>query len=513
MTAARHWLYLALVISVTGTLMHAVFGQFWGGSSGHAIGSDDAYISYRYSDNLFNGHGLVFNPGERVEGYSNFLFTVLVTPGLVFGLDGIYPFSIALNCVLLLLTVWWLWRQLARELGANAANWGALMLAASPWVWLNSSSGLETTLILAVTTGLWISVERVVKDDGRGALLWLGAFCTLSMLSRVDGFIVPVLAVFHLLLKQRRTEAFKLLLLILLVMGAYTVARLDYYDDVIANTYYNKVSGSLLHRLSDGLAFYAEYSFKTGAWIALLWGLWCLARLRSIRQVLAEVDFALTFIAAWSAYLIYIGGDVYFERFLVAMIPPAIYTVLRLASRLDTHRFRVVCGTLLAIPLLSTLQDGRFRYLDHKYDMWIETGEFLARAHPGALLAIDACGKVPFFSRLPVIDMLGLNDRHIGKMQPQARNLPGHTKFDPEYVLGRQPVLVAAWMTPDEDMFYGLPKEVYAPNYRLKYLVNASRRDMGERNIVDVSRMSTAEVRQLLQGHHTYAILLRRDAR
>ena len=28
---------------------------------------DDAFISFRYVDNLVSGHGLVFNPGERVE--------------------------------------------------------------------------------------------------------------------------------------------------------------------------------------------------------------------------------------------------------------------------------------------------------------------------------------------------------------------------------------------------------------------------------------------------------------
>jgi hypothetical protein len=29
---------------------------------------DDAYISLRYARNLIDAHGLVFNPGERVEG-------------------------------------------------------------------------------------------------------------------------------------------------------------------------------------------------------------------------------------------------------------------------------------------------------------------------------------------------------------------------------------------------------------------------------------------------------------
>src|SRR5689334_14244881 len=42
--------------------------------------SDDAYISFRYAANLLDGYGLVWNPGERVEGYTNFLWLIIVTP-------------------------------------------------------------------------------------------------------------------------------------------------------------------------------------------------------------------------------------------------------------------------------------------------------------------------------------------------------------------------------------------------------------------------------------------------
>ena len=40
---------------------------------------DDAYISYRYAENFIQGNGLVFNPGERVEGYTNFLWIILLS--------------------------------------------------------------------------------------------------------------------------------------------------------------------------------------------------------------------------------------------------------------------------------------------------------------------------------------------------------------------------------------------------------------------------------------------------
>src|SRR5690606_27722292 len=36
---------------------------------------DDAFITYRFSRNFARGNGLVLNVGDRVEGYTNFLWT------------------------------------------------------------------------------------------------------------------------------------------------------------------------------------------------------------------------------------------------------------------------------------------------------------------------------------------------------------------------------------------------------------------------------------------------------
>jgi len=46
---------------------------------------EDAFISIRYAQNLVDGHGLVYNAGERVEGYTNFLWTLLLAGGLKLG--------------------------------------------------------------------------------------------------------------------------------------------------------------------------------------------------------------------------------------------------------------------------------------------------------------------------------------------------------------------------------------------------------------------------------------------
>ena len=48
---------------------------------------DDAYIVFRYARNLVNGLGLVFNAGERVEGFTDLLWVLWTTPAFVLGVD------------------------------------------------------------------------------------------------------------------------------------------------------------------------------------------------------------------------------------------------------------------------------------------------------------------------------------------------------------------------------------------------------------------------------------------
>ena len=49
--------------------------------------TDDAFISFVYAKNLVEHGALVFNLGERVEGYTNFLWTVILAGAIKLGLD------------------------------------------------------------------------------------------------------------------------------------------------------------------------------------------------------------------------------------------------------------------------------------------------------------------------------------------------------------------------------------------------------------------------------------------
>ena len=51
--------------------------------------AEDAYITFRYARFFAEGHGLVFNPGQRVMGFTSPLWTVWMSVGFLFHLSPI----------------------------------------------------------------------------------------------------------------------------------------------------------------------------------------------------------------------------------------------------------------------------------------------------------------------------------------------------------------------------------------------------------------------------------------
>src|SRR5262245_60209180 len=74
---------------------------------------DDAFISLRYARNLATGHGLVYNAGERVEGYTNFLWALFLALPHLLHVDPIAVMK--LTCLALALATAWLVYRLGRE--------------------------------------------------------------------------------------------------------------------------------------------------------------------------------------------------------------------------------------------------------------------------------------------------------------------------------------------------------------------------------------------------------------
>jgi hypothetical protein len=286
-------------------------------ASVYAFVTDDAYISFRYARNLAEGHGLVFNDGEHVEGYTNLLWVLLLAALSVLGAD---PSQAALP--LSLLATVGLWACVAAY-GARVLRPGehrlwialpCLLLALTRSVAVWSTSGLETRLFeLLVVAGALSLVARlaVARAAPAPSLVIPAALLALATLTRPDGLLVAgSCAVVGGIALMRRPGALGRIapaaLLYAAVVGGHFLARYAYYGDWLPNTYYAKVSGQ------DWL----EY----GGWFALAFGreywvvLWivplALALFAHVRRGTWFVPGVfLAVVLPHAAYIVSIGGD------------------------------------------------------------------------------------------------------------------------------------------------------------------------------------------------------------
>ncbi|TFH35571.1 MAG: hypothetical protein E4G99_06990, partial [Anaerolineales bacterium] len=165
---------------------------------------DDAYITFRYSQNLLNGNGLVFNAGEAVLGTTTPLYALLLSlaaapiggsqapyPAIALGINAIAD---GLTCLLLL--------RLGRRVGyPNAGVVTGILWAISPMSVTFAIGGMETSVFILILMGslYMYSTHRLVP----AALL--AAF---SLLTRPDALIavIPLLGIRLLTLLRKKPD-------------------------------------------------------------------------------------------------------------------------------------------------------------------------------------------------------------------------------------------------------------------------------------------------------------------
>jgi MFS family permease len=152
---------------------------------------DDAFITFRYSRNIVEGQGFVYNPGERVLGTTTPLFTLLMAAiSAVTGQQDYQWYAIAVSALADAATaalLFLLARRLTDSDGAGALL-GALW-AISPMSVTFAVGGMETSVnILWMVAAVWSSVNGRERQ--------VGAFAALGLLTRIDAllWIAPLLA-------------------------------------------------------------------------------------------------------------------------------------------------------------------------------------------------------------------------------------------------------------------------------------------------------------------------------
>jgi len=286
---------------------------------------DDAYISFRYVWNLVNGHGLVFNQGERVEGYTNFAWVLELA--VIWRVLGVRP-EVACDVLSTLCTIGTLavlfafaYRGPWRERRTWAA-FGALVLLASNRTWaVWCTSGLETRqFTFFVLLGAYL--VHIGRGHPRRLILASLAF-SVAEDTRPEGSLLWAMAGVWLLSEMaiERRFAWRDVLAygvpLVVLVGAHFLWRHGYYGDWLPNTYYAKFVRAWPEA---GWRYFAAAAIETGAWLLIPIAIvGAVARIRCgdrTHLLLAIV------IAAHVAYLVRIGGDHFELRPLDFYWPP-----------------------------------------------------------------------------------------------------------------------------------------------------------------------------------------------
>jgi hypothetical protein len=157
----------------------------------------------------------------------------------------------------------------------------------------------------------------------------------------------------------------------------------------------------------------------------------------------------------WSVYLIAIGGDVNaaWRHHAVIALGLALMIAVgfcELDARGGGARVGARAGAAAALFLVWAVQLTDPQLDRARDERWQWDGEVVGRllgtafAAEQPLLAVDAAGSVPYFSRLPAVDMLGLSDAYLAHHRPAdfGAGVLGHELGDGAYVLSREPDLV-----------------------------------------------------------------------
>ena len=437
---------------------------------------DDAFISFVYARNLVNGEGLTWF-GTRVEGYTNFLWTIWIAAGLKAGVEPVAWAHLGsmLSFVLVLTGLW----RLARSLFGTylPALLSVILLSTNYTVLAYATGGLETMTQAALLTWSAVLCERLRKACPAGAApcapkaspapaalalsgpltlsvpLALSLLLALACLTRPDSALpAAILGAFALWQAVRLSRGdgdarsgaraigplIALALPFLVLMGGYALWKVGFYGRLLPNAYYAKL-GDGMYLAGNGLLYLWRFLHAYLLWPVLaagLAGLW-LRRRHLDRRLLGALALYAVIVLAWLAYIVAAGGDFMEFRMLVPVAPflfllvaylvwfvlgeawmrrplvAALASLLLLGSA-SLHHARSFTGMTGDEALDSIHTLGTF-YGRYPDGDWTRLGRYLKRnlEHTDAVLATTAAGAIPFYSDLRTIDQWGLNDLEI----------------------------------------------------------------------------------------------------
>jgi hypothetical protein len=462
----------AVDIGVVALLVAVTLGL---GLALHPLAVDDAFITYRYAQNLATGHGFVYNPGRPVLSTTAPLYALILAAGSLAWPD-VPALANTVSAVALGAAALFLFLLGRREGMPLVGALAALLLAASPLLWL--SLGLETAAFLALALGAILAY--------RGRRLYLAsALLALAALTRGDGVVLAAVLgadwLLRRLIQARRASEASPDLATRRALGAAAVylAALLPVLGWLAWQFRSPLPATLSAKQAQSslgvTGFYAHTTYLQGLWIlvrarleqtwlyllflpALLAGLFALRRAAWVRLVAA---WGVAHLAGYSLlgvtpYYWYYAPPVPALACLAALgIVEAGGALKRaLRGRPAGKWLAWGAGGLCAAALLGCLlwsdysmvralhgpvpppEDRVSKVLpEAKADVYRQVGEWLRDHTPAdATVGVTEVGVIGYYSGRPMVDFLGLLEPDVARALGRGDLTWALLRYQPDYL-------------------------------------------------------------------------------
>ncbi len=377
---------------------------------------DDAFISFRYADNLVVNGELNWNPGDDpTEGYTCVAMVWLISVAMKLGVSPVMAahilgiFFYYLGAAVLVLAF----------RGIRLASVAALALyLTAPFFYTHAWSGLETTMFTALI------VLAIYGYSARHRRLFAFAILLLS-LTRPEGILLSVI-----LLSFFRPFSWSVVLSYAIPFSVYYIWRWSYYGQFFPNTFYAKFATesdeNTLLRLRE---FFMTYLLLPGI----------LAFVLALRENIRENRRLITGLAVFTAAClgVYLSSHLvmnYAYRFFVPFYP---LVLLALAGVLYKARFDAMTLILTVSLMTPQLRKNLDRHIlkdltvfSRTYqgiieDEHVRIGTFLKeKIDPDEWLVVHAdAGAIPYYSRLRTLDFGRLNNEYLARNDPTPKEI------------------------------------------------------------------------------------------
>lgn len=458
---------------------------------------DDAFIFFRYVKNFVNGNGLVFNTGERVEGYTSFLWVTLLSGiekinkifSLEFSLESIAQcLSVFFGIVVLVLTF-----ILSRMIGSyekeskgkfinNIYELLPVMLMAfsTPLIYW-SASAMETSFFISL---LLLSIIFYLKGNKDKPNYPFVIISVINSLLRPEGMIFFALIILHKIyaeyIKEQNHKSIQRfaksishsikieVLLFLIPISVFLLFRLIYYGYLLPNTFYAKTEFNFQF-IKRGIDYFLDFA-KTN----LLFGIFFVIPIAYLiySKKLKQYSLFLWLIFSWIVLVVLIGGDVLpIHRFFI-QIMPLIYILFiqSIFEMIQSFIHRLQIKTIIEISFIIFIVGySIFNYGINKEEMMIkrsyESGlvkkmkiyaEWIEKQDKNKLVgknnnyeftvAMSTIGSFSYNANVRVIDLVGLTDSYIAHHPKEVEGIDEELPilwkerhYNAEYVLDQKP--------------------------------------------------------------------------